>query len=248
MTANYDLATVNVELKTIGSIALNDYRETLKHLYTNLEFITSTEAQSLSNAGRANIRRAQAAIQKLKLLTEDITAYLAIQNPGEIKTHVDVNELIEGIRAHATKKLKEEDMQIECIDLPVLKGHPELLSLLFHHLIENAVKFRQPGVNPFIRITCDQKAGDEIGHPSAAWNKSYNVISIKDNGHGFNPEDALAIFGMFYRAPSINNRTGSGMGLAICKKIMDIHDGFITAESVPGDGSRFSCYFPVEKD
>jgi PAS domain S-box-containing protein len=245
LNANYDLATLNTEMKTIGSIALTDYRETLKHLYTNLEFITTGDAQNLSSAGRASIRRAQAAIQKMKLLTEDITAYLAVQIPDGNKTSVDINELIENIRVYATRKLKAENLHIGCTELPVIKAYPHLLSLLFHHLVENAMKFRQPGVNTIIHIGCEEKNGDEIGYSSAIARKKYIAITIKDNGVGFDPADAQVIFGMFYRSGSHNHK-GSGMGLAICKKIMDIHGGFITAESIPGYGSAFNCYFPVE--
>lgn len=248
LASNRELATVNLELQTFSSIAANNYKETLKQLYTNLEFITSAEAANLSNTGRANIRRAQAAIQKMKLLTEDIIVYRAIQTIADAKTEVDVKELMNTLKLNISKKIKEESIVIDCDDRPVLQGYPELLSLMFHHLVDNAIKFVQEGEKTIIHIRCSRQGGSAINHPAVLGEKNYNVITISDNGHGFNLEHAEDIFNMFYRETGTNNRKGSGMGLAICKKIMDIHGGFILAESFPGNGSVFSCYFPREQD
>lgn len=248
LASNRELATVNLELQTFSSIAANNYKETLKQLYTNLEYITSAEAANLSNAGRANIRRAQAAIQKMKLLTEDIIVYSSIQAIDDNKTEVDIKELMDTIKLNISKKIKEESIEIDCDDRPVLQGYPALLSLLFRHLVDNSIKFVQEGKKTIIHIRCSRQEGSAINHPSVLGEKNYNVITISDNGHGFNPEHAEDIFNMFYRETGTNNRKSSGMGLAICKKIMDIHGGFILAESIPGNGSVFSCYFPIEKD
>lgn len=245
-TANHELATVNLELQTFSSIAANDYKETLKHLYTSLEYITTVEAANLSNTGRANIRRSQAAIQKMKLLTEDIILYSSIQNLDGKETLVDLMEIFENIKKYYDKRIKEEDIHIDCIDLPVVRGHQQLLTLMFRHLVDNAIKFSQAGKKTIIHISCTKQEAAEIRSPSAVPGKKYEVLSIIDNGHGFQPDLAEDIFKMFYRVPNTKNQKGSGMGLAICKKIMDIHKGFITAESIPGEGASFYCYFPVE--
>jgi signal transduction histidine kinase len=206
------------------------------------------EARNLSNAGRANIRRAQSAIQKLKLLTEDIIVYSEIQNLDGNKTTVDLNAMMESIKAYSIKKMKEEDIRIDCDDVPELKGYPALLSLLFHHLIDNAIKFNQPGVKTVIHIKCSEQKGSSIKNRAAIPGKKYYLITITDNGHGFNPEYGEDLFTMFYRVSGTINHKGSGMGLAICKKIMDIHGGFIAAESIPEKGASFTCYFLKETD
>jgi signal transduction histidine kinase len=171
--------------------------------------------------------------------------YLTIQSEGS-KSLVDMNELLAAVRKHTGNKLKAENLQINCSDLPVLKGYPKLLSLLFHHLLDNALKFRHPGRNVIVQIDCTEKDSTELDHPAAIAGKRYYVISVTDNGLGFSHEHMQAIFGLFYRIPVHNAPKGSGMGLAICKKIMDLHGGFISAESMPGKGSRFDCYFPIE--
>lgn len=245
LSANHDLAKAKLEMQTFSSIAANDYKDTLKLLYTTLEFITSAEAQNLSNAGRANIRRAQAAIQKLKLLTEDIIIYSTIQRLEGIKTIVNLKELLETIKTFMVKKIKGEGIEIDCNDTILVQGNPDLLSLLFHHLLDNAIKFTQQGKKTIVQVNCTQQEAAAINIRAAIPGKKYEVISIIDNGNGFEPEYAEDIFKMFYRVPNTHNQKGSGMGLAICKKIMDIHGGFITAESVPGEGATFNCYFPI---
>ncbi len=186
--ANHELATANLELQTFSSIAANDYKETLKHLYTSLEYITTAEAPNLSHTGRANIRRSQAAIQKMKLLTEDIIVYSTIQNLDGSEISVDLVGIFEMIKKHNDKKIKEEDIEIDCSDLPVIKGHHQLLTLLFHHLVDNAIKFNQPGKKSTIHIRCAQQEGPSIDSPVAIKGKKYDVVSITDNGHGFSPE------------------------------------------------------------
>ena len=119
---------------------------------------------------------------------------------------------------------------------------------MFRHLLDNAFKFSKPGKKTIIHINCTRQAATAIDHPSVTPNKNYDVVSIADNGHGFKPEQAVDIFKMFYRVPDTQNKKGSGMGLAICKKIMDIHQGFISAHSIPGDGAIFYCYFPVNRE
>lgn len=143
------------------------------------------------------------------------------------------------------KKIKGEGIEIDCNDTILVQGNPDLLSLLFHHLLDNAIKFTQQGKKTIVQVNCTQQEAAAINIRAAIPGKKYEVISIIDNGNGFEPEYAEDIFKMFYRVPNTHNQKGSGMGLAICKKIMDIHGGFITAESVPGEGATFNCYFPI---
>ena len=246
---NRELVSLHSELTTFNSIAVNDYKETLKKLYTIMEFIISNDARKLSNEGRANIRRAQSAIQKMKLLTEDILSYSSIHMIEAEMTDVNLNGLIDHIKEDLTKKHPEIKLTIECDSMPDMKGYPLLLSLLFHHLVMNALKFRKeedPGVS--IRIQCTRINGFHIDHADASPALWYNLISVSDNGIGFEQEHAKKIFSMFYILHDRTKYKGSGIGLAICRKIMDMHEGFITAESEVNKGATFNCYFPVQKN
>jgi signal transduction histidine kinase len=98
---------------------------------------------------------------------------------------------------------------------------------------------------PEIHITAREQAGSSIDHPDAIPGKLYDVISVEDNGIGFDTSDSEKMFAMFGRLHDGKEYKGSGIGLAVCKKIMDLHNGFITVESEPGKGAVFTCYFPT---
>jgi len=245
MAKNRELQSLNSELKTFSAIVANDYKETLRHIYTSLEFIKTNDAYNLSNAGKANIRRAQAALQKMNLLTDDIAEYSGIHTPDEEPVEVNLNELLENVKQDLHKIIEDTSTKIECHDCPTMQGHPQLLSLLFHHLIVNAIKFRKEDIPLTVNIEYAIKQGTDITHASAEADKTYNIISVTDNGNGFKQEEAEKIFLMFSSLHQKGKYKGSGIGLAICQKIMDIHGGFITAAAEEDKGASFSCYFPV---
>ncbi len=241
-TKNRRLEALSSELKTFTTIAANDYNETLKHLYNSMEFIINNDARNLSDAGKANIRRAQAAIQKMKLLTDDIISFSKIHSDEQM-IQVNLNEVLAIVLSSLDEKIREDNAVIRSESLPSVKGYPPLISLLFYHLISNAVKFRKKELNPVIDITHTTKAGSDIEHSEALGDVTYNLISIIDNGIGFDPQEGEKIFTMFYRLNEKGKQKG-GIGLAICKKIMDLHGGFIASECTP-ECTTFKCYFPI---
>jgi light-regulated signal transduction histidine kinase (bacteriophytochrome) len=243
---NRELETVNSELRTFSSLAASDYKNTLKNLYTLFEFILTNDASHLSNNGRANLRRAQSAIQKMKLLTDDIIAYSQVQIAEKDIETVDLNEIIDIVRQKLDNRIKEANATIESERLPVIKGYPDLIQLLFYHLLNNAIKFRKEDTPPLIRIIGSQVNGSYLNHADAIRDTWYNMISISDNGIGFEQKQAEKIFSIFSRLHEKSKYKGSGIGLAICKKIMNIHDGFITVESTPDKGTTFNCFFLVQ--
>lgn len=241
-TKNRRLEALSSELKTFTTIAANDYNETLKHLYNSMEFIINNDARNLSDAGKANIRRAQAAIQKMKLLTDDIISFSKIHSDEQMIA-VDLDEVLAVVVSGLDEKIKSENVVIRADTLPCITGYPSLISLLFHHLLSNAIKFRKEELNPEIDIRHSMKSGSEIEHSAALREVTYHLISIIDNGIGFDPQEREKIFTMFYRLHEKGKQKG-GIGLAICKKIMDLHGGFIESECTP-ECTTFKCYFPV---
>jgi signal transduction histidine kinase len=242
---NRELESLSSELKTFNTIAANHYAETLKQVYTSMEFLVSNDSKNLSDAGKANIRRAQAAIQKLKLLTEDIIEFSKIHSEEQM-TAVDLNQILAVVISGLQEKIESENAVIKSDELPMIRGFAPLLSLLFYHLVNNALKFRKEELQPVIDIKHRIIAGDEIEHSAAIKSIHYDKISIVDNGIGFDPEEGEKIFTMFYRIEKKGKHKGSGIGLAICKKIMDLHGGFIASECTP-ECTTFKCYFPIEK-
>jgi len=242
---NRELESLSSELKTFNTIAANDYNETLKNLYNSMEFLVNNDARNLSDAGKANIRRAQAAIQKMKLLTEDIIAFSKISSDEQMVI-VDMNEVLATVLTALDGKIKAENGTVLSDRLPFIVGYRPLLSLLFHHLVTNAIKFRNEGTDPIIEIRHSVEEGNSIQHSAALKDATYNLISVIDNGIGFDPKEGEKIFTMFYRLHEKGKQKGSGIGLAICKKIMDLHGGFIASECTP-ECTTFKCYFPAQK-
>jgi light-regulated signal transduction histidine kinase (bacteriophytochrome) len=242
---NRELEALSSELKTFNTIAANDYNETLRQLYNSMEFLVNNDARNLSDAGKANIRRAQSAIQKMKLLTDDIIAFSKIHSDEQMVT-VDLNELLAIVLAGLDEKIKAENGTVLSDKLPTIIGYTPLLSLLFHHLITNAIKFRKQETHPIVEIRHRVEQGVDIEHSAALKDVTYNMISVIDNGIGFDPKEGEKIFTMFYRLHEKGRHKGSGIGLAICKKIMDLHGGFIASECTP-ECTTFKCYFPVQK-
>jgi len=240
---NLDLETLNTELRTFNNIASHDYKETIQTLYTNLEYIITRDARNLSETGKANIRRAQAAIQKMKLLTEDINGYLRLYDLPINITLIDPNPVLNDVLSKMRGKMEQAGANIELTELPHLYADPILFSLLLTHLIDNALKFRKAIGPTNIKIKYSQ--ADEMNAVRGALkDMPYTIISVSDNGVGFREEDAEKIFDLFVRLQDKGKLRGSGIGLAVCKKIMSMHNGFITAESELAAGSVFNCYFP----
>ena len=242
---NRELEALSSELKTFNTIAANDYNETLKHLYTSMEFIVNNDARNLSDSGKANIRRVQASIQKMKLLTDDIIAFSKIHSEEQQMTLVDLNEILAIVLSGLDEKIKAENAEVKSGQLPVIAGYPPLISLLFYHLVSNAIKFRKKEIHPVIEVKHTVEKGSEIEHSAALKDVTYNMISVIDNGIGFDPQEGEKIFTMFYRLNEKGKQKG-GIGLAICKKIMDLHGGFIASECTP-ECTTFKCYFPIQK-
>jgi signal transduction histidine kinase len=243
---NREMEAISSELKTFNTIAANHYAETLKQVYTSMEFLVNNDSKNLTDSGRANIRRAQSAIQKLKLLTEDIIEFSKVHSEEQM-TEVDLNETVILVSSGLQEKILSENAVIIMPDkLPTIRGYAPLLSLLFYHLISNALKFRREEMQPVIEIKHKVESGEEIENSAAVRSMLYDKISIVDNGIGFDPEEGEKIFTMFYRIHKQGKHKGSGIGLAICKKIMDLHGGFIASECSPAC-TTFKCYFPVDK-
>ena len=243
-TMNKELNVLNSELKNFAAIASSNYSETLRHLYINMELIVTNDARNLSNSGRANLRRAQGAVQKMKLLTDDINKYLSLYDTGIRKKMFEPDVVIKEVLSKLEKKIIEVDAHIELDKLPVLSAYPSLFATLLWNLIDNSIKFRSPSHPLIIKIRSGQAGGMNFLSVGSKEN-SYIIISVTDNGTGFTQENSEKIFELFSKLHENDHYRGSGIGLAICKKIMEMHGGFITAEGVPEEGASFYCYFPA---
>ena len=212
-------------------------------MYIHLETIVTTDARTLSDSSRANLRRAQSAIQKMKLLTNDISNYLQLYDIGINKQMIDPNNIIQNVLSGMKAKIEDAQARINTTEIPKFPADPLLFSHLITNLLDNAIKFRKPVVEPV--VTIHHSNGELQAVPKAASNGAYMIIIVSDNGIGFRQEELDKMFELFYQLPNQGKHKGSGMGLAICKKIMQMHGGFITADGENSGGASLQCYFPL---
>ena len=230
----------NFNLSALTYITGADIQEPIKHIYTSLELMARKEGNNLSNSGRGNLRKIQAQINRMNLLLDDILEISRVSNAKMQFEAVDLNIILQQVQAAMEKKIISRNVTITAEKLPEIYGSPEGMNRLFHHLLDNAIKFQLPENPPVINITY------RFIEASESYNQYAEVheISFGDNGLGFRQEDSERIFNMFEKLHEDIFRS-SGIGLAACQIIMNAHNGSISAESEPGKGSTFHCRFPV---
>jgi signal transduction histidine kinase len=169
---------------------------------------------------------------------------LRLYDLGINKTLIDPNNIVTEVLFRMKGKIEQAGATVEVDTLPPLYADPLLFSILITHLLDNALKFRKLIVSSNIKVKYSQ--ADEMNTvEEAIKNMPYTIITVFDNGIGFPEEESERLFDLFFRLENRGRYRGSGIGLAVCKKIMTMHAGFISAESTISVGTTFSCYFPA---
>lgn len=236
------LEKANAELATFTSITGNDLKEPLKKVYTSLELIMINDGNRLSDSSKAGLRRIQAALHRVKLLLDDILAVSNASSLSEEQTTVQLGQVARAAQASLSNKIRESGAQIDIQPLPSITGSEQMMQNLFHNLIDNAIKFQPPGNQPVLTIS------HSVTIPEKLTDQEYVCIQFSDNGIGIDAADTEKIFGMFERLHDRSQYPGSGIGLTICRKIVEAHGGLMDVDSTPGKGSTFRCYLPARPD
>jgi len=197
----------------------------------------------LDEKSRDYLGRSINAVKRMTELIEDLLTYSKTTANSESMEDIDLNEVVEEIVLLHKDELEQKHVRIELERLPCIYGVPFQFKQLMANLINNSIKYRHPEREAFIQIRSVEVRGSQINDKDVEPRKKYYQISVQDNGIGFEEEYAEKIFELFQRLNSSGVK-GSGIGLAICKKIMQNHKGFIKASGVPGKGARFDIYIP----
>lgn len=226
-----DLAEANKRLAAFASIASHDLQEPLRKVRTFADVLYAKNENTFDPQSKENTEKIIQSAARMQALISDVLALSSLT--GSVKLE-SVNP-VESIK-HAMDNLElfivEKHAVINIGDLPLVNGNQAYLTQLFTNLLSNAIKFNNQV--PEINITGEQKSKAVI-------------IKVSDNGIGMAAEYHERIFDAFHRINSKKKYPGTGIGLAICKRIMDIHDGSLTVESVPGGGSVFILSFPMSQ-
>ncbi|BAO56174.1 sensor histidine kinase [Nonlabens marinus] len=226
--AKNELEKKNKELSEFAYIASHDLKSPLSNISMLVKMIESDYGETLDEHAITFLKFINQSIGRMKNLITDLLEYSTVGNKKEV-TQIDCQKLVETVEQDLESTIKETDAQIEIGTLPTLNGYETELSSLFQNLIINAIKFVKPGITPVISITAEKDNG---------WR-----FAVKDNGIGISTENPSEIFSIFKRLHTEKHYEGTGIGLAHCKKIVDLHEGKIWVESTPGEGSTF--YFTI---
>jgi light-regulated signal transduction histidine kinase (bacteriophytochrome) len=194
------------------------------------------------------MQRVETATERMKLLVDDLLDYSHVSRSQVEEEEVDLNRKVQLVLTDLELLITEKGAQVKVGPLPVVKGHRRQLQQLFQNLIANAIKYNQPGVTPVVEITSQQITGEESGTAVAKEDgkKLFHLVEVKDNGIGFDQQYAGKIFNIFTRLHGNIEYSGTGVGLAIAKKVVTNHGGYIWAESESGKGATFRVLLPVE--
>lgn len=240
---NHALEVSNHDLQQFASIASHDLQEPLRkiQMFSNLLKDKKNEYESARY-----LEKIISSSKRMKVLIIDILNYSKLSASNHSFTSVNLNELIAEILEDFEILIEEKHAVINTTHLPLITGNRGQIRQVFQNIISNALKFSKDDTSPVIDITCKilkEKSFDSAEDPEG----SFYAFSIKDNGIGFDDQYSNNIFSLFERLHSKDIYEGTGIGLAITKKIIEKHNGLITARSHEGNGAEFIIILPVNQ-
>jgi PAS domain S-box-containing protein len=227
------LAVSNAELEQFAFVASHDLQEPLRMITGFLAQLEKKYDHVLDEKGRKYIHFATDGASRMRQIILDLLDYSRVGRIDTERENVDLNELIEDALSLNRKLISESNAKIEVEDMPVIKAAKAPMRQLFQNLVNNALKYHKRGSAPVVNIS---------------WSEDENFwhFEVRDNGIGISSQYLQKIFNIFQRLHGKEEYSGSGMGLAICKKIVEEHGGTIGVKSEEGKGSTF--YFSVKKN
>jgi PAS domain S-box-containing protein len=243
-----EMEQTNAELASFNYIASHDLQEPLRKIIAFSKHIGELEKDSLALSSRDYFDRIINAASRMQNLIDAFLSYSQTSNIRASLEKTDFNQVYNEVINDFAEVIEKENIVIDCPPLPSFMAIPLQINQLFTNLIGNAIKYRRPGGNHKIEVFSEEISGKELLFEGVNIDQLYRKISISDNGIGFDPIHEIQIFELFQRLHSRQEYAGTGIGLAICKKIMRNHQGFISATGVIGSGAIFSMYFPISSE
>ena len=239
------LESANKDLDRFAFMASHDLQEPLRKIRIFSDLLHVKYKDMMDDDGKLHITRIQGAAERMQALIKDILTFSKISVEKGMFVRTSLNTVVDDVMNELDSTVQEKHAKITVDKLPVLQVNPGLIRPLFYNLISNALKYCKKNEPPVVSIRSEMPSGSENGKPQE---HRYCRIFIQDNGIGFDQKYAEEIFGMFKRLHLNTEYEGTGIGLALCKKIVEEHNGFISAKSRVNEGSTFIISLPVRQE
>jgi len=249
--ANAKLERRNRALRDFAYIASHDLQEPLRKIRAFSNLVLEDYGDAVDDTGQHYLERMQDAAERMSQLINDLLVYSRITTRAQPFESVDLGTIAENVRNDLDLRIEDVNGTVEIGDLPTIEADPTQVRQILQNLIGNGLKFHKPDVPPRVRISATvEPAPDDLkqdGRLDAACSEMCRLI-VTDNGIGFEESHADRIFTPFKRLHGRGEYEGTGMGLAICRRIVERHGGDISADSTPGEGTTFTVLLPVARE
>lgn len=237
----------NAELQNFASVASHDLQEPLRKIQAFGDRLAAKCSEQLGEQGRGYLERMQNAAQRMQTLIQDLLQLSRITSRAQPFQQCDLRKIVGEVVSDLEVRIEQTGGKVEVGELPTIDADPLQMRQLFQNLIANALKFHKPDVPPVVRIVSDLVWATDHSLSGAKPREPLVEITIEDNGIGFDPKFAEQVFVVFQRLHTKQEYEGTGIGLAVCRKITDRHGGRIVAKSEEGRGATFLITLPVKQ-
>ena len=234
----------NRELQDFAYIASHDLQEPLRKVAVFGSRLQTKCQEALGAEGKDYLDRMLKATARMQVLIEDLLSFTRVSTHAKPFAKVDLSQIVQEVLTDLETRLEQCQGRVDVGSLPTLRADPTQMRQLFQNLIGNALKFGRPGAAPLVTIRAEEVAGEPGAGSSGGGESPGWIVTVSDNGIGFENQYADRIFHVFQRLHSRNEYAGSGIGLAICRKIVERHGGEIAGHGIPGEGATFTFRLP----
>jgi signal transduction histidine kinase len=242
---NLELQRSNLEKEAFNRVVSHDLQEPLRKIQLFISMIFDNESEKLPEKTRAYFLKIQNSAHRMQNLIQSLLTYSNIKKSKKDFEQVDLTLLLDKVEDDLVVPIQDSGATLIVNPLPIVNAIPFQMEQLFTNLIGNCLKYRKKDVVPKILLESQRIHRNQITEDFVKKSRNYHKISIVDNGIGFDPKNADKIFELFQRLHGKTEYSGTGIGLSICKKIVENHNGHIRATSEPGLGTTFYIYLPA---